>query len=94
MDYHKAIESLTFVSNKDEILLNVFGIRKLHVPDTLDKYHGLGPNESFNKKKLETLDSSRVYMATVASLSLFDCRAYYRVDAIIERFGSEPASTK
>lgn len=86
MDYIKAMTIINQASNKNEVFEILYRITRLHLPDTLFKFHSLTDDCALNELKLETLRSHKIYMSDVKDLNdPFDNKAFfYRPDALMK----------
>lgn len=87
MDYLRAIDLIGQASNKVEVFEWIYGITRLHIPDSLYKYHALDGDEQRNAQKLATLKDRRVFMSDAKGLNdPFDSTAYYYRPEQLARF--------
>lgn len=81
INYFKMMAVLLQTDNSQvmlEILKVIIRITRLYLPEVLYKYYSLSDDEILNKKKFDTLEHKKIYMADATEFNdPFDGRGYY-----------------
>lgn len=68
MDYLKSIYILNMAAHplvQSEIFKAIWRVAQMHIPDVLFKYYSLTDDKKLNKKKLQTLADSKIFMSSI-----------------------------